>query len=101
MSRTGIFPAVHRASTALWSKLALRRQLLRETRTRILFLYGLLLLLTAGVSIPIFRYFLFASVDQRVREDLIEEREAFIEAYEDWESTSNQTTQTLSREGGK
>ena len=68
---------------------------MRETRTRILFLYGLLLLITVGFSIPIFRYVLFASVARRVRENLIEERADFLDAYHEWESAANQVKQAL------
>ncbi|MEL6553207.1 MAG: HAMP domain-containing sensor histidine kinase [Cyanobacteria bacterium J06621_11] len=71
------------------------KQLLSETRTRILLLYGLLLLLISGLSIPIFRYLLFINVDARVEEDLIEERDFFLTAYTEWETAPNQTTAQL------
>lgn len=60
------------------------KQLIQETRTRILLMYALLLLLLTGVSIPIFRYLLFTGVNKRVTEDLQEEKQAFLTAYADW-----------------
>ncbi|MEO1792560.1 MAG: HAMP domain-containing sensor histidine kinase [Cyanobacteria bacterium J06629_19] len=76
------------------SKLLLKR-LLKETRTRILLLYGLLLLLTTVVSVPVFRYLLFANVNARVQADLNEERENFLNTYREWEKAPEQTTQEL------
>ncbi|WP_421657701.1 sensor histidine kinase [Leptothermofonsia sp. ETS-13] len=48
-----------------------------ETRTRILTWYVLILIFTFGLSIPIFRYLLFAKIDARVRQDMAEEMEDF------------------------
>ncbi len=65
-----------------------------ETRTRILLFSGFLLLLTAGLAIPIFRHLLFTHIDIRVEQDLKEEREDFIAAYNEWEeNTPDQTIQ--------
>lgn len=67
------------------------RRTLGETRTRILFLYLLLMVGFTAVAVPIFRMFLFAEVDARVRADLINEMEEFRIAYETWESTPDQS----------
>lgn len=71
------------------------QRLLRETRTRILLLYTLLMLLLTGLAIPVFRYLLFQEVEKRVRIDLNEEREAFLADYRDWEKTPDQTIDGL------
>lgn len=71
------------------------KKLLYETRTRILLFSSFLLLLTAGLAIPIFRALLFANIDARVEEDLLEEREEFLEIYNDWEDIPNQTVENL------
>ena len=71
------------------------RPLFYETRTRILFFSGFLLLLTAALALPIFRYLLFRNIDIRVEKDLQEERSEFLEAYALWESAPEQTIQDL------
>ena len=67
----------------------------KETRTRILLLYALSLLLLSAAAVPIFRYFLFASVNSRVQESLKAERAAFQSTYADWESAPNQSDEDL------
>lgn len=79
-------PAEHRS---IWQRL------IRETRTRILVLYALLLLMVSGASIPIFRYLLFENVDRRVTEDIAEEIETFEEAYAGWQSDSSRSIAEL------
>ncbi|MEL6385547.1 MAG: ATP-binding protein [Cyanobacteria bacterium J06626_18] len=62
------------------SRTGLQRWLQRltgETRTRILLLYATSMLLVMAAAVPIFRFFLFAEVNQRVREDLREELDTF------------------------
>ena len=49
-----------------------------------------MILLTAAAT-PIFQSLLFGSVDRRVREDLADEQEKFLETYEAWEEESVQT----------
>ncbi|MEL7071999.1 MAG: HAMP domain-containing sensor histidine kinase [Cyanobacteria bacterium J06581_3] len=71
------------------------KRFLGETRTRILLLYALLLLLLSGIAVPLFRYLLFSSVDSRVRESIEEEQDAFFDAYADWEIEPNQTVEDL------
>ncbi|MEM8503966.1 MAG: HAMP domain-containing sensor histidine kinase [Cyanobacteria bacterium P01_D01_bin.1] len=66
-----------------------------ETRTRILLLYAVLLLLLSSLAVPLFTYLLFTSVDSRVRESVDEEQDAFFDAYADWEVEPNQTTEDL------
>lgn len=71
------------------------KRMFNETRTRILLLYALLLLLLTGIAIPVFRYLLFANVSSRVQESLNEERDSFLQAYVDWEKEPNQKTEEL------
>ncbi|MEM8805626.1 MAG: HAMP domain-containing sensor histidine kinase [Cyanobacteria bacterium P01_G01_bin.38] len=71
------------------------KQLLRETRTRILLIYTLLMVMLTGMTVPVFRYLLFAQISARVRDDLNEERTAFLEAYEDWERAPDQSLDDL------
>lgn len=71
------------------------KRVLRETRTRILLLYVLLLMMLSGLAVPIFRYFLFASVNNRVRESIHEEQESFLESYANWEADRNQNVEDL------
>ncbi|NER82541.1 MAG: HAMP domain-containing protein, partial [Leptolyngbya sp. SIO1D8] len=66
-----------------------------ETRTRILLLYALTMLLVVGISTPIFRFFLFSEVDKRVRADLLEELEEFQEEYKEWEATTASNREAL------
>lgn len=73
------------------------RDTLREARTRILMLYLFLMLILAGASIPIFRWLLFRSVDNRVRADLQQEMLEFREGYLAWEETPAQSTEDLKR----
>ena len=67
----------------------------REARTRILLLYVLSMFLLTAASIPIFRTLLYASVDRRVREDLAEEQEEFLETYEVWEQKPKPSLEDL------
>ncbi|MEO1395051.1 MAG: HAMP domain-containing sensor histidine kinase [Cyanobacteria bacterium J06634_5] len=71
------------------------QRLLQETRTRILLLYALLLLILSGIAVPIFRHLLFASVNNRVQQSLDEEQEAFEFAYAAWEGAPNQSIAAL------
>lgn len=68
---------------------------LQQAQTRILLLYASLLLAAVGIAIPIFRNLLFAEVDQRVEEDLLEEAEAFEDGYENWTQSASQTVDSL------
>jgi signal transduction histidine kinase len=52
-------------------------RVLGAARTRILLWYVLILLFIFSVGIPVFRQILFARVDQRVKEDMIEKLEVF------------------------
>ncbi|MEO1402627.1 MAG: ATP-binding protein [Cyanobacteria bacterium J06635_1] len=67
------------------------KHFLRETRTRILLMYTLLMVLLTSITIPIFRYLLFTQINTRVRADLNEERETFLAAYENWERVPDQS----------
>ena len=71
------------------------KRLLKETRTRILLMYALLLLLLTGIAVPVFRYLLFASVNGRVQENINEERKSFLAAYSDWESEPDRSVEGL------
>ncbi|MEO0457540.1 MAG: ATP-binding protein [Cyanobacteria bacterium P01_A01_bin.114] len=71
------------------------QQFFRETRTRILLMYTLLMIVLTGVTIPIFRHFLFIQVGERVRDDLNEERANFLAAYRRWERPPNQSIEDL------
>ena len=62
----------------------------REARTRILLLYLMSMLLLTAAATPIFQSLLFASINQRVLEDLSEEQEEFLESYETWKRQSAQ-----------
>jgi signal transduction histidine kinase len=77
------------SSRPLWKKL------FRETRTRILLMYSLILLLLTSLSIPLFKYLLFESINKRVREDLETERILFLEAYTDWATNPQHTVEDL------
>ena len=72
-----------------------RSDLFKEARTRILLLYLLSMLLLTAAATPIFRFLLFANVDRRVREDLAEEQEEFIETYEVWEQETVHSLEEL------
>lgn len=71
------------------------RRFTQETRTRILLLYAITLTLLLIVSAPIFRFYLFEAVNERVREDLREEFEDFQTRFEDWETSSLNTDDAL------
>jgi signal transduction histidine kinase len=58
-------------------------------------LYIATLAVVFAAAIPIFRYFLFVEVDQRVRDDLREELEDFQSAYESWSRQAPQTETAL------
>lgn len=66
-----------------------------ETRTRILLLYAATMLVVTAVSVPIFRALLFANVGDRVRADLVQERDEFVANYRQWEQLPNQTVDDL------
>ena len=53
------------------------RRILRQTRSRILLLLALTMLVIAGVSLPLFLWLFLAEVDRRVQDDLVEEMEQF------------------------
>lgn len=67
----------------------------RQTQTRILLLYVVLLGAFTGLAIPLFYTLISAQVSERVRGDLIEAREIFQTAYLDWERQPNQNRQDL------
>lgn len=67
------------------------KRLNSETRTRILLLYAVTMLGVFGASVPIFRYFLAAEVNDRVRDDLGEEVEKFETAYDRWDDVTDNT----------
>lgn len=92
---TAIHPSEHSPVALPTRPQAARPGFLQQTQTRILLLYVALLLAAVGVAIPIFRSLLFAEVDQRVEEDLLEEAEAFREGYEDWTQSANPTVDSL------
>ena len=71
------------------------REILRETRTRILLIYLFLMLIIAGASVPVFQWLLFWSIDNRVRGDLEQEMQEFHETYLIWEEAPEQTTTDL------
>lgn len=67
----------------------------RQTRTRILLMYVLLMLIFMGLSIPLSLRLIQRQVSGRVREDLQEAQENFREAYQIWEKSPNQTVSDL------
>ncbi|WP_299488201.1 HAMP domain-containing sensor histidine kinase [Acaryochloris sp. IP29b_bin.137] len=67
----------------------------RQTQTRILLLYVVLLGGLTGLAIPLFHTLISDQVSKRVRGDLIEAREIFQRAYLDWERKPNQNRQDL------
>lgn len=69
--------------------------LVGQTHTRILLLYAVTLLTVIAAAIPIFRYFLFAAIDDRVYEDLAEEHEDFEADYAAWNRTAPDTRPAL------
>ena len=81
----------------LLPKPSLLAQLFRQMRTRILLLYILLMTLCIGISVPIYRELIERQVSERVQEDLLEAKEGFQDAYQDWEQSPNQTIGDLER----
>lgn len=67
----------------------------RQTRTRILLLYVVLMGLFTGLAIPLFQALITAQVSLRVRNDLSEAHEIFHTAYMNWERLPNQTLEDL------
>ncbi|MBE9035976.1 sensor histidine kinase [aff. Roholtiella sp. LEGE 12411] len=53
------------------------QQIFGEARTRILFWYLLILVITFLIAIPAFRYNLYQRIDERVRQDMTEDMAAF------------------------
>ncbi|MCU0537407.1 MAG: HAMP domain-containing histidine kinase [Hydrococcus sp. Prado102] len=70
-----------------------KRGFLWEARTRILAWYSVLMTGFVGLSIPIFSELVFHQVDTRVREDLVEELEAFKQFVAEESSNADQMTQ--------
>ncbi|NET32127.1 MAG: HAMP domain-containing histidine kinase [Cyanothece sp. SIO1E1] len=60
--------------------------MLGEARTRILLLYLVIMLVFVTTAVPIFRVLLLNSIEKRVRNDLREEQEEFLNRYEDWQA---------------
>jgi signal transduction histidine kinase len=58
---------------------------LGETRTRILLLYTILMLLVTAASVPVFLVLIFARVSQQAQENLQQEMQEFRSSYRDWE----------------
>jgi signal transduction histidine kinase len=65
----------------------MRQRIFRQTRTRILLLYALLLMLVAIASVPIFTLLFFKVVELRVQEDLATGAQEFRIAYADWKKS--------------
>lgn len=74
------------------------RGFLWEARTRILAWYGVLMTGFVGLSVPIFSELVFNQVDMRVREDLVEELEAFEQFVAEESSNTDQMTQEKLKE---
>ncbi|MBC1240366.1 cell wall metabolism sensor histidine kinase WalK [Nostoc sp. 2RC] len=53
------------------------QQVFKEARTRILFWYLLILAIAFLIAIPAFRYHLYQRIDERVRQDMLEDMVAF------------------------
>ena len=70
-------------------------RLLRQTRTRILILYVLLMLLGMGAAIPLFQFLTEQQISERVQEDLEESKANFETDYRIWEQAPNQTVSDL------
>jgi signal transduction histidine kinase len=75
-----------------------KRGFLWEARTRILAWYGILMTGFVGLSVPIFSELVFRQVDTRVREDLVEELEAFEQFVAEESSNSDRMTQEKLKE---
>ena len=71
------------------------KKIRRETRTRILLVYAVTMVAVVAAAVPLFRYFLFAAVDERVRADLQEELEEFQQSYREWNADSPGTQEAL------
>lgn len=69
--------------------------LLKQTRTRILLLQLLSMILIAAASIPLFLFLLLAEVDRRVQHDLNEALDEFTTAYTAWELAAHQSLSEL------
>ena len=69
--------------------------LLGEVQTRVLLLYISAMLGLTAIAVPIFRYMLFESIDQRVRGDLREELIEFQDEYDEWVTEENPTPSDL------
>lgn len=71
------------------------RRFFRQTRTRILLLYVSLLGMFTGLAIPIYQSLIINQVSLRVRNDLVEAKERFQEAYMEWERQPDQSLEDL------
>ncbi|MGR3277349.1 sensor histidine kinase [Acaryochloris marina NIES-2412] len=85
----------HQEHPLAFSAHSVWRNFFRQTRTRILLMYVVLLVLFTGLAIPLFYVLVTAQVSRRVRSDLKEAREVFLKAYTNWEQQPNQTKQDL------
>ena len=79
----------------LWPLGRWLKKIRRETRTRILLIYAVTMLAVVAAAVPLFRYFLFSEVDERVRADLQEEFEEFQQLYREWNIDSPETQEAL------
>ncbi|MBO9999554.1 MAG: HAMP domain-containing protein [Cyanobacteria bacterium SID2] len=66
-----------------------------EARTRILLLYVVLMLALTALSVPIFHFLMLRSVEIRVRENLLAERDDFFDAYQEWQDVSEPSLDSL------
>ncbi|MEM6435614.1 MAG: ATP-binding protein [Cyanobacteria bacterium P01_D01_bin.115] len=82
-------------SLPLWPFGRWLKKIRRETRTRILLVYAMTMLVMVAAAVPLFRYFLFSAVDERVRADLQEEFEEFQQSYREWNADSPETQAAL------
>lgn len=69
--------------------------LFRQTRTRILILYVLLMMLCMGAAVPLFRVLTERQISERVQEDLEESKANFEADYQRWEQAPSQTVDDL------
>ncbi|MDV3352510.1 ATP-binding protein [Leptothoe sp. ISB3NOV94-8A] len=69
--------------------------LFKEARTRIFLIYVILMLVAVCLSVPIFRILLFRAVDERVKEDLLEEVEEFDDVYAEWAQSTDLSYESL------
>ena len=93
--KSSMLPPPSPVSLPLWPPGRWLRNLRRETRTRILLVYAVTMLAVVAAAVPLFRYFLFAEVDERVRTDLREEFEEFQQSYREWNVDSPETQEAL------